>query len=67
MRAAARPGTWRLLVPAVNAEQVMFENPESGGRARGHWREGPGALAGGVIGASIPALLALEALACQPR
>jgi hypothetical protein len=64
---SASAGGWRLSVPAVNAEPVMFENPESGGRQEDTDEMGWSALAGGVIGASIPALLALETLAGEPR
>jgi hypothetical protein len=46
---------------------VMSENPESGGRARGHWRDGLERFGRPGYWASIPALLALETLACKPR
>jgi hypothetical protein len=65
-RSASASG-WRLLVPAAKPEQVMFENPESGGRAGGHWRDGLERLVSGFIGASIPALLAFETLAREAR
>jgi hypothetical protein len=44
----------------------MFENPESGGRQEDTGEMGWSALAGGVIGAGIPALLVFETLACKP-
>jgi hypothetical protein len=52
---------------AANAEQVISENPENGGRARGHWRDGLERFGWWGFGVSIPALLALATLACKRR
>jgi len=63
----ASAGGWRLLVPAANAEQGMFETQRAAAGQEDTGEMDWSALAGRVIGASIPALLALETLACKPR